>query len=930
MTDHSAVHSELKNYLTRKGIEITSTDADRIRCLSGSHPDNLASMIVYEEILHCPVCATNMDIFEAAGMIENLTDFPAKKAEVYRVLGIQEEAYAGRTDARGTKNSNGISGSGSKDKPDENRPSNSDPERGNNRQKITATPVPVTNEQAKEIFNLEKCRVMGKFALHFDKPGVSALPMPSAPEKRWAYRNAAGMVEILEARFHATDFLDGKKKYIAMYWNGSTVKTSGCPVVLLNRDKLAQNPDMPVVWHEGPKCAQEAEKIPGFIHVCFNSGGKKYENCDWSPLAGREVFLYPDDDEPGRTTGRAIAKHLKSIAARIKICEPHPEARAKKASGADIVEALMCKTPEEMAEYIKNCPGASVLANQPSNDRNSEKKTRPNGIPENSDTDSNLSRFYRILGTADDGYTYFIDRHESLQKEKLRSLNKGLLMTFAPLSSWATWNPGKSDGINWDQAIDDIIQCSGKRFDTDNLRGIGAWREPDGRICYNNGEHVVGRPDNKRVYLKLSPHEIGLDCEPAPVQIRRAMLDAAGLMSFETKADCVRLLGWSVIAPFGGALEWRPAGYITGESESGKTTAVNFICKKLAAIRGNDIISGGESSGAGVRQHGQDSSKPMIVEESEEDTPVKKKNKDEVLSIMRQSTSDDAPKALKGSQDGRGAVSYAMRKTFMFVGINPLISSAADENRISRINMVPGKGGDWKAIKASLRVAFTEENCKAVQAFVWQNLPDIISKIDWFTDIIESSSSHSVRYAGIEAILFSAFWLVFMGKFPDEAELIEWLTKMYAAQTPDVKRNEASEMINLLLEQIIDVNLPDRRKMSIHSMLRALKTGELPAADSVYGTEGVRPITEPERLAFLQAGIDNGVGVHDGNLAIFKRSGRVAVHLGLGERNLAYTKLLRRHPNLIIDGKIVQLHRHDIKRNVIVFGEVLESDEIPF
>ena len=64
------------------------------------------------------------------------------------------------------------------------------------------------------------------------------------------------------------------------------------------------------------------------------------EFVDWSPLAGRDIIIYPDDDEPGKETAHFLAEVLKPIAQSVRVVTLFQEALSIKPQVAGIVEAL--------------------------------------------------------------------------------------------------------------------------------------------------------------------------------------------------------------------------------------------------------------------------------------------------------------------------------------------------------------------------------------------------------------------------------------------------------------------------------------------------------------------------------------------------------------------------------------------------------------
>jgi DNA primase len=84
----------------------------------------------------------------------------------------------------------------------------------------------------------------------------------------------------------------------AMQW---CVRPFPRPRPLYGLHDLAQRPDAPVLIPEGEKCrAAAAGALPMYVALSWPGGSKGIPYVDWSPLAGREIVLWPDADEPGR------------------------------------------------------------------------------------------------------------------------------------------------------------------------------------------------------------------------------------------------------------------------------------------------------------------------------------------------------------------------------------------------------------------------------------------------------------------------------------------------------------------------------------------------------------------------------------------------------------------------------------------------------
>ena len=132
-----------------------------------------------------------------------------------------------------------------------------------------------------------------------------------APACRWAYRSSAGELLGYVVRW---DRPDGKKILPATFCEGPTGarqwrwKQFPSPRPLYGLDRLAARPDAMVLIVEGEKAADAgAALFPEMVVVTSPGGSKAAGKADWSPLAGRDVRIWPDNDEAGGSYGKTVA-----------------------------------------------------------------------------------------------------------------------------------------------------------------------------------------------------------------------------------------------------------------------------------------------------------------------------------------------------------------------------------------------------------------------------------------------------------------------------------------------------------------------------------------------------------------------------------------------------------------------------------------------
>lgn len=160
------------------------------------------------------------------------------------------------------------------------------------------------------------------------------------PKHVWFYRNGEGRLLFCVARYD----IDGDKQFIPWSWCAGRWIAKGwaAPRPLYGLDRLSRMVGKPVLICEGEKAADAAQKIVGDVYavISWPNGSKAAGKCDWSPVHGRRVLLWPDADLPGRKAAQEIALLLQPHCPEVKMLEPEEGDGDEKHDGWDAADAL--------------------------------------------------------------------------------------------------------------------------------------------------------------------------------------------------------------------------------------------------------------------------------------------------------------------------------------------------------------------------------------------------------------------------------------------------------------------------------------------------------------------------------------------------------------------------------------------------------------
>jgi putative DNA primase/helicase len=138
---------------------------------------------------------------------------------------------------------------------------------------------------------------------------VAALERQLGPRSAlWTYHDAQGETVGLVVRW---DKPNGKEiRPVARHEDGWHIAAMAEPRPLYHLPEVRNAPC--VIVTEGEKCADAARSL-GFTATTSAGGSQAANKTDWRPLAGKEVWILPDNDEPGRKYAETVAEILAKL-----------------------------------------------------------------------------------------------------------------------------------------------------------------------------------------------------------------------------------------------------------------------------------------------------------------------------------------------------------------------------------------------------------------------------------------------------------------------------------------------------------------------------------------------------------------------------------------------------------------------------------------
>ena len=197
-------------------------------------------------------------------------------------------------------------------------------------------------------------------------PSVDAYRHPKLgkPSRLWPYRYANGELVGYVARW---DVPGGGKEIRPLVYEDGRWCLKGIPIPrpIYNLRVLYERPDAPVLVVEGEKTSDAAGKLfSSYVPTTSMGGANAARLSDWTPLKGREVVVWPDNDPDGRRYAREVAALVLTAGASstriVRLPEgmpPHWDLADPVPDGADVDRLLADAEPAAFEEEEPDAEG---------------------------------------------------------------------------------------------------------------------------------------------------------------------------------------------------------------------------------------------------------------------------------------------------------------------------------------------------------------------------------------------------------------------------------------------------------------------------------------------------------------------------------------------------------------------------------------------
>lgn len=400
-----------------------------------------------------------------------------------------------------------------------------------------------------------------------------------------------------------------------------------------------------------------------------------------------------------------------------------------------------------------------------------------------------------------------VDNHT---RDRMRGIFGGrseLLMKHFP-----RWSKGSEASapkvIGWDQegaatAMTRACAEKGVWNAFEKVRGLGAWPDDEGGVVLHCGDAILYKgawrvPGDIDGYVYPSAPRIPRPLEETPRDAPgRQLLDLLDTWAWARgDLDAYLLIGWICGAMFGGALDWRPLLWITGDKGTGKST----VQKAIRLVMGGEgaILQSTDATEAAVRQFLMQSTIPVALDELEADADNRRAFS--VIKLARQAASGGV--VLRGGADHQGQ-EFRARSAFVFSSIlvPPLLDQ--DISRIALLELEPLTRGETAP---AIEPRHWNRVGRALRARILDQWPRLAPTLDLYRQALHEAG-HDARGCDQFGTLLAMADLAMHDSLPDLARCDDWARRLRVEAINDQTDQSADwqRMLNHLFGQHLDI-----------------------------------------------------------------------------------------------------------------------------
>ena len=446
------------------------------------------------------------------------------------------------------------------------------------------------------------------------------------------------------------------------------------------------------------------------------------------------------------------------------------------------------------------------------------------------------------------------------RKKEVKSIDKE---TGEEITEWIItgWRP---DDVA--MLLMDVAARKGVWDAREKVRGRGAWLGDDGALILHSGNHVLiegrwRRPGEysdmvyptappgpkpaaeRKPAIELAPLLVG-SLRARGIEIAEDI--SAGALVFELiktwnwarpDIDPHLLMGWIMCGPFGGAFDYRPLVWVTGDKATGKSA----LQKLIAYLLGDGgLLQSPDATEAGVRQILGQQTLPVAIDEAEADA-----NNSKILALVRLArlAASSQGDLVRGGQDHKGH-NFKARTCFLFTSILVPPIPPQDKSRLAVLELgeLPGELREPQMDKREIAALGAQLRREFVDS--WHYWPDMLNR---YRNTLIDVGGHGGRVADQFGTLLAGAHMV-IDPNSTMSDVWEWGNRLRVSTLAETSDNatEAELCIGHLLSTLVQLQGHGTPRLVSDWLWQAAQ----PLPDMMMvGTDGLDEVAGQKRAA---------------------------------------------------------------------------------
>lgn len=401
----------------------------------------------------------------------------------------------------------------------------------------------------------------------------------------------------------------------------------------------------------------------------------------------------------------------------------------------------------------------------------------------------------------DDGAVYYLSARDTITQLGPRMGKGDIDLLCTPCRSFPVWawprrnsegviTPGNFNAEAARQVLFMAAEDAGPWDPLERERGRGAWRDDEtGELVLHLGTELLTaegpRPLGMRgrhVYPARAPipapaASSAIDADLGEHGPGHALMDLFSTWEWTRgEADARLLMGWLACAFVGGALQWRPYVFLTGDQGAGKSTLLELI---EHAIGEGGLLKSEDATEAGIAQVLGFDALPVLLDEMENELDGRRASN--IVKMARRASSGS--QRIRGGQDHKSA-SFVIRSCFIFAAINPPTLDDQDVSRMALLSMRPfGSGTPRRRFDArevsALGRAIHRQVVDWFRTDEKTGLPYFEALLQQFREALIVEGGHNDRGADTFGYLMAGYWAATELAMPHADEVSELVAPLH-------------------------------------------------------------------------------------------------------------------------------------------------------